>query len=411
MRDDARQYAMSIRESSAARSAEVRANSASSEDELHARDLETAQIIQSAMGYESGAVKPVSQRSAAIHRVANAQPDPDSRRFRDWLRTGEARFAGEQSNSTGGFLVKPAFAADVIRLAKEYDGLFGDMEFYPTDHGSPMVRPGVQSFTAGVSNPTEGTQVPITGNDATFTQVSYSNQSFAEAYNIVVNLVVSNQLVADSGDDIETLIAENAAENIGRQLGPLCYSGSGTAAPLGIIPALNAAGAWSAGNSGGYLQLGAATAIQFQSGAATTELAGNVLAPQTMTAAVAAIDTAYLKNAKWYMNGAQWANVCNLADNQKRPLAAFTGLEKSLLGFPVVLSSAIGNLAASTTGGPIFGDLSRAHTIRTVNPGISMKVLREKYADSLQTAYLVYLRVDARARDTRAAITVKPATT
>ena len=73
--------------------------------------------------------------------------------FRLYLRTGdptELRAMGEQGSP--GNIVAPEFSSEVIRLAKEYDSLFGDMEFYSTPNGAPMVRPSVQAFTLGASN-------------------------------------------------------------------------------------------------------------------------------------------------------------------------------------------------------------------------------------------------------------------
>jgi HK97 family phage major capsid protein len=336
--------------------------------------------------------------------------------FRLYLRTGdptELRAMGEQGSP--GNIVAPEFSSEVIRLAKEYDSLFGDMEFYSTPNGAPMVRPSVQAFTLGASNPTEGVAIPTTGNDATYGQSAYSQQSFGEAYNVAVSLLVSNQLVQDAGVEIDALIAEDAAENLGRQLAVLTATGSGTAAPQGIIPALSSAGAWSAGNSGGYIALGAATVAPTVTNASGTELAQNVLSVQTLAGMIAAVDSAFLSDAKFYLNQAQWSNILLLADSQKRPLAVFAdgngSTGRSLLGFPVVLSSAIPNLAASTVGGPIFGNLRKAHTVRVVSPGVSVFRAPERYSEFLQTQFRVHLRCDARVRDARAAVTVKPAAT
>ena len=93
-----------------------------------------------------------------------------------------------------------------------------------------------------------------------------------------------------------------------------------------------------------------------------------------------------------------------------------------LFGFPVVIDNSISNLTASTTGGPIFGDLSKAFVLRVVRGDArvvtdtkpivptTMK-LTERYADYLQVGYIGYLRVDSRSNDMRACATVKCAAT
>lgn len=116
-----------------------------------------------------------------------------------------------------------------------------------------------------------------------------------------------------------------------------------------------------------------------------------------------------------FMNGLSADDVTNADYTSASPVA-------QLFGFPVVIDNSIANLAASTTGGPVFGDLSRAMVLRVVrndarvvtdtHPIVpnTMK-LTERYADYLEVGYLGYLRVDSRSNDLRAAATVKCAGT
>ena len=76
----------------------------------------------------------------------------------------------------------------------------------------------------------------------------------------------------------------------------------------------------------------------------------------------------------------------------------------------MVVDQNIPNLAASTTGGPIFGHLQSAMVKRTVK-GAGVLRLTERYADFLQVGYIGFMRTDIRSKDLRAAVTVKPAGT
>src|SRR5215469_10588744 len=217
--------------------------------------------------------------------------------FRSYLRTGEFRAAGEQTVAGGGAMVPPAFSSEVIRLLKEYSALIGDMEWYSTPNGAPMTRPSVQASASFAPAPGYGTEntVLTTGPDAVFGAAQYSAQSFGEAYTIAALLQVSNQLVADSGVDLDQLIAENGAEVIGRQLAIQAATGSGTSAPQGLIPALNTQG--TAGTvsttsasaitaTGGFVQLATAYAPATISSTTGTELGTNVLGLQTLTSMI-----------------------------------------------------------------------------------------------------------------------------
>jgi HK97 family phage major capsid protein len=162
----------------------------------------------------------------------------------------------------------------------------------------------------------------------------------------------------------------------------------------------------------------------------TTELAANVLAPQTLVTMVQSVDPAYYKTpygtAKWYMSAAQAFNFASVVDSQGRPLLDFlNGLDTdnvqsadynsnsavgSLLGFEVVIDNSIGALTASTTSGPVFANLGHAMVKRQVNTASVLR-LDQRYAELLAVGYIGFLRLDIRSNDLRAAVTVTAAAT
>ena len=80
------------------------------------------------------------------------------------------------------------------------------------------------------------------------------------------------------------------------------------------------------------------------------------------------------------------------------------------MGLSRKVDNNIPNLTASTTGGPIFGNLKPAMVYRVTRDTTVMR-LQERYADYLAVGYIGYYRLDIRSNDLRAAVTVKAAAT
>jgi HK97 family phage major capsid protein len=103
----------------------------------------------------------------------------------------------------------------------------------------------------------------------------------------------------------------------------------------------------------------------------------------------------------------QWAGILRQVDSQKHvQIDPGTGTLK-LYTYPVVLTSQASAAAASTTSGPVFGDLKSAMTLRAVTPLDRILRSTEKYAELLQTYYQAVLRADVQPRDVRAVVGVK----
>ena len=361
--------------------------------------------------------------------------------FRRYLASGDAselRAAADSTSpagqyegtmSAGGYLTPVEFHSQIVQATKEYSAVFDDFQLASTPNGRATNYATNSVVTLSASILSETFQVQE--QDVTFGQIQLPD---AYTYSTGVQLV-SHQLAEDAlyretatggapgsfdlskflpapvNAGLSTWLAQRVGEILGRGIAAHAIAGTGTAQPLGLIPFLNSAGAWSAGNSGGYYGLTAATVTPTVTNASGTELGQNVLSIQTLSAIIGAIDPSYWPRAKWYFNPQQWAQTLLLADSSKRPLLEpVAGGARELLGFPVVISNTIPNLTASTTGGPVFGDLSRAMLHRVVD-GTWLKTLRERYADFGQIGYIGFQRHDFRGLDSRAAVTVKAAAT
>jgi HK97 family phage major capsid protein len=341
---------------------------------------------------------------------------------------------------SAGYLIPQGFWSQLSIALKAYGGLSSAFKYVQTDTGNPMPWPTVDPTAIVGRYVTETNQLGF-GGDSNGTDYQFG-QGMLNAWTIVSGVILASvQLIEDSAFDVDSFVADRIGEAIGRKLAQEVYSGTGATACLGINTALNARG--SAGTSGGaisatggYVTLGAATKVPVfgnYTSPTLSELAGNVLSPITLISMMQAVDPVYYPNAKFFMNAMQAWNLRSVTDANGRPLLNFmNGLSAddvtnadytaaspvaTLFGFPVMIDNSIGNLAANTTGGPIFGDLQRAMVLRVVRSDARVVTdnhpvvpntmrLTERYADYLQVGYLGYLRVDSRSNDLRAACTV-----
>jgi HK97 family phage major capsid protein len=330
--------------------------------------------------------------------------------------------AGISAGSTGdfaGYLIPQGFWNNLQIALKAYGGAANDMRLVETDTGAPMPWPTVDPTAitgSWLGASSELTQLSVVD--------SYNfGQGMLNAWTVYAGpTLASLQLVQDSAFDVDDFVAARLGEAIGRTIAAAAISGTGSGQPEGIITALNAKGAVGSG-SGGYFGLGTATAVTTFAGS-TTELTGNVLAPATCLSLVKSVDPAYYPQSKWYLNASQAWNMHGIVDSEGRPLLSFmngfnvddvqnpnynsAGAVAQLLGFPVAIDNSIPNLTASTTGGPVFGNLQHAMVYRQVRDAGLMR-LNERYADFLAIGYLLFMRCDIRSNDVRAAITPKPA--
>jgi HK97 family phage major capsid protein len=339
---------------------------------------------------------------------------------------------GTAAGATGydaGYLIPQGFWANLQTAMKAYGGTSNDFKYLETDTGNPTPWPSVDPTLV------TGTWLSGENNQLALSEPYQFGQGMLASWTLAVGpFLASLQLVEDSAFDVDNFVAARIGEALGRSIAAVAISGTGAAQPLGIITALGAksatgtVGTGTITASGGYVNLATASTVKTLSGSNPTELVGNILSPSTLLAMIQSVDPAYRNDADgnptsaFYVNDAHLAGLRNLVDNYGRPLLILPnqGGMPTLWGYPVKVDNNIPNLTASTTGGPIFGNLQNAMVLRVVrgnarvvantSPGNMMR-LTERYADYLAVGYLGYLRCDVRSNDMRAAVTVKPAAT
>lgn len=330
---------------------------------------------------------------------------------------------------TSGYMIPQSFWANLQVALRQFGGVSNAFRYVQTDNGAPAPWPTIDPTLV------TGTWLVGENNQLAVTEPYFFGQGMLNAYTLAVGpFLASLQLVEDSAFGIDQFVAQRVGEAMGRSIAQIAISGTGAIQPLGLITALaakSATGTVGTGlitASGGFVNLATASAVKTLSGSNPTELAGNILSPSTLLAMIQSVDPAYRNDAdgnptaSFYVNDAHLAGLRNLVDNYGRPLLIMPnqGGVPTLWGYNVVVDNNIPNLAASTTGGPCFGNLQAAMVMRVVrsdarivanvNPASVMR-LTERYADYLAIGYLGYIRMDIRSNDMRAAVTVRPAAT
>ena len=312
--------------------------------------------------------------------------------FARYLRTGdstELRAMGVSPGSAGGYMAPQEFRNELTETLKSYGKVFADFDRFETTNGRTMFAP-VASFSGAGVLVSENPVSAIGATDRTYAQVSLGAYTVASGVH-----QVSIQVEQDSAFPMETIISAFAGEMIGRALAAYSATGTGSGQPTGVYTA----------TASTALSLAAAQAVEVN-GAASTELTSGALSPGSLLKMVQALDPAYADDAKWYMNTASYAALCEVTDTTGQPLIRPNG-PRVLHGFPIVLANELSSLTASTVSGPILANLKRAFYWR--DAGIEVLRLAEKYADYGAAGYVGYWRGDFQPRDVRAIVAVKAA--
>jgi hypothetical protein len=383
-----------------------------------------------------------SARSDALHAELGTAKTRAERRdaVSRFMAEQEQRAAGEGTGSAGGNLVPTLWNAAVIRLMRDYDGLMRDFEYWETGDGAPYTRAIAAQFSAAATQTegnafTDGPYPTLTQQawgDAPTYAASYtaSNQLAQDAFRtpnaiasgggnyaetVMVPVDAGGQLTSSGASQqlapissvtpdqaMDAFVASVLGESLGRALAPVARDA--------LYAAIVAQGAVS--DSGGFLALAAAAPVTF-AGGATTELAAQTISLDTAAQMVGAIDEAYLESdsCAWYMSRKAWQGILRQVDAQKHAQVNPSTKNRTLYGFPVVLTAQSKAAAASTVSGPVFGVMGAAMTLRVAAGSFGILRSIERFAEFNQTFYRCQLRADVKSRDSRALVGVQYAAT
>ncbi len=199
--------------------------------------------------------------------------------------------------------------------------------------------------------------------DETFGQIALS------AYKATTLMKISDELLEDSGFDMEAFIAKQFAERIGLLEEEAFATGDGVKKPTGILH----------------------DALQ---GALTAET--GLLGMDDIFELYHGVNTKYRENATWVMNDSSYKTLYKIRSGRGQNLwqpSLVSGEPEMLLGHKVEISDAMPNPESGNK--PIlFGDF-RFYLIAD-RKRRGLKRLDELYAETGQVGFLTYERVDAK---------------
>lgn len=329
-----------------------------------------------------------SQLAAEAAAVAG-QGSPDEQRsqaFIKFVRQGaaeltseerklllEARAQGVTGPEKGGYTVPTTFLAKVQESMKQYGGIASVAQILVTDGGNPIEWP--------TSNGTNDEGELIGENtDAGEKDVDFGMDAVG-AHKLTSKVIrVSNELLADSGIDMETFLAGRIASRIGRAESRLIVTGTGAGTP--------------AQPKG----LAASASVGKQTAAA------GAFTWKEVNALIHSIDPAYRNAPKFRLafNDATLQVLEEMEDGNGRPLwipGLDAGAPARLLKYQYVIDQAIPSVAAGAKF-MFAGDFDQ-FILRRVRYMV-LKRLVERYAEYDQTGFLAFHRFGCVLQDTAA---------
>lgn len=299
----------------------------------------------------------------------------------------EKRAQSVGTTTAGGFSVPEGFIAKVEQSLKLVSPFFAQAQqglqasdifrFIRTDSGNDLPMPTNDDTSNTGELLAENTDAFTNATDLVFGQITLK----AYKYN-AKPMKVSNELLNDTGVDLEGLIAETLATRIGRIVNTHFTTGDNTAKPQGIVTGATA---------------GKTTA----SGAAITF-------PEIIDL-VHAVDAAYRRSGscRFMLHDSILAYLKKLtigsSTNDSRPLWApgfSASAPDTIDGYAYLINNDMASSVAINNVTMLFGDMQK-YMIRQVN-GYIVKRLNERFADLDQTAWLMFARFDGRYANTAA---------
>lgn len=278
----------------------------------------------------------------------------------------EQRAQSVGTNSAGGYTVPTDFANTIDVALKAFSGVRSAATVMQTGDGRSLPWPTV--------NDSSNSGAIIAENAADSEQaVTFGVVTFG-AYTFTSKLVlVSLELIQDTGIDLGALLGRLLGERLGRGTAAYYATGTGSSQPQGLI----------AGATLGKTAA-SATAVTYQE----------------MLDLKHSVDPAYRIGAKWGMNDAILAVVKQLKDTTNRPIwqpNIAEAVPATIDGDAYFVEQ--GMDSAMTTGKKIlaYGDVSK-FMIRDVL-GYQLVVLRELYAASRQVGFNMFMRTDSKLVD------------
>lgn len=335
-----------------------------------------------------------------------AKLDTVAQQFRSMPVEQRDQQAGTQSISytegnLGGYFVPAGFVQDIEKATKYFANLLdgSSIRIMETATGNVLPYPTSNDVNEAWTLLSETTQIVDNGTTPNYPtmgvaptanpgNVLASNVTFG-AYKGSTGLIrVSLELMQDSAFSLESFLKDAFAVRLGRGYEYYLTLGSGTNAPMGIIPAIAASGA---------------TPIVAAGSSANDGIVGNTGANsvgyQDLVNLIHSVDPTYRRGAKFMFSDLTLAHLKTRIDKFGRPLWVPSVKESepdTVAGFGYVINQSFPQIAASATT-VAFGQWSKfiARKVRD----LSIARLDERFADFGEVGYVGFSRIDSRLVD------------
>ncbi|MBZ7506590.1 phage major capsid protein [Klebsiella michiganensis] len=338
------------------------------------------------------------QRQQQSQNQGTPEAQAESRRalaFDKYLRQGFSELSAEERQAVkehlaqgvspdekGGYTVPTQMLNKIVDAMKAYGGIASVAQILSTSNG--------QDITWSTSDGTSEEGELLAENSAASEGDVTFGTAVLGAKKLSSKIIrVSNELLQDSGVDIEAYLAGRIAQRIGRGEAKYLIQGTGAGTPTqpkGLAASVT-----------GTVNTASASAFTWKE----------------MNALRHAVDPAYrtAPQIRWAFNDKTLQVVEEMEDNQGRPLwlpSIIGGAPATVLNVPYVVDQGIADLGAGNKF-IYFGDFNR-FIVRRVTY-MTLKRLVERYAEYDQTAFLAFHRFDCVLEDTAAikALVGKPA--
>lgn len=309
------------------------------------------------------------RRSAAFNIFLRSGRDGLSAEERKILL--EMRAQGTSPNEAGGYTVPTTMLNRITETMKSFGGLAGICQIMSTESGAPLPWP----TSDGTAEEGEliGENTATGEDDVEFGSVSLESKKLSSKV-----IRVSNELLSDSGIDIEAFIANRISMRLWRGESKYLVQGTGTGLqPKGLSASVTSTVAASS-----------ATAFTWKD----------------FNALKHSVDPAYraMPGFRIAFNDNTLKLASDMEDAQGRPLwlPAVAGLAPAtILGMQYAIDQAIDNIAAGKKFA-FAGDFNR-FIIRRIKHMV-LRRLTERYAEYDQTGFLAFHRFDCVLEDTSA---------
>ncbi|WP_294086588.1 phage major capsid protein [uncultured Actinobacillus sp.] len=285
----------------------------------------------------------------------------------------ELRAQASGTDNKGGYTVPKEMQARIVEQMKAYGGISSVAQILNTADGHTIMWATADGTTE--EGELIGENVAATEQDVEFGSAELGAKKLSSKI-----IRVPNELLQDSGVDIEAFLASRIAQRIGRAEARYLIQGTGLgspAQPKGLQASVT-----------GVTQAAAATAVTWQD----------------LNALIHSVDPAYrnVGNTRLAFNDNTLKALKEMVDGQKRPiwLPDVAGVAPAtILGQQYVIDQGIDDIAAGKKFA-YFGDFSR-FIIRRVS-GMTLRRLVERYAEFDQVGFLAFHRFDCVLEDSSA---------